>query len=189
MKIMSFIIAFTLFFYPSVVLAQDNNTEALKIWKKIHEVFSHPRCANCHVGPDNIPRWSGPSYGNKVKLHGMFVSGDESRIGAKAIACNTCHAKQNSKIPHGPPGAKVWALAPVEMQWFGKTSKEICEQVKDPERNGGRSLSEVADHIDHDALVHWGWSPGPGREPAPYSKDELVKFIKLWEAAGANCPS
>ena len=119
----------------------------------------------------------------------MNVSGDESRIGAKAVACNTCHTKHNSKLPHGAPGAEVWALAPVEMQWFGKTSKEICEQIKDPERNGGRTLAEVAAHIDHDKLVHWGWNPGPGRDKAPYSKEELVSFVKQWEAAGAACPS
>ena len=37
-------------------LAQD---PGLAAWSKIHEVFSHPRCANCHVGPDNA--LSGPA--------------------------------------------------------------------------------------------------------------------------------
>ena len=43
-------------------LAQD---PGLAAWSKIHEVFSHPRCANCHVGPDNMPIWSGSSYGTQ----------------------------------------------------------------------------------------------------------------------------
>jgi hypothetical protein len=24
-------------------------------WTPVYEVFSHPRCANCHVGQDNVP--------------------------------------------------------------------------------------------------------------------------------------
>jgi hypothetical protein len=163
--------------------------DGLQLWNKIHEVFSHPRCANCHVGPDNLPVWSGPSYGGKARPHGMNISGGESRIGAEYIACTTCHTKHNAQIPHGPPGAEVWALAPVEMQWIGKSSAEICAQIKDPARNGGRTLAEIADHVDHDELVHWGWAPGPGREPAPYSDDEVAGFLRRWDAGGAPCPA
>ena len=182
--------------------AQGNETEnkiaqqitvdtkkSLKLWAKLHEVFSHPRCVNCHVGADNIPRWSGPSYGKKVRPHGMNIDAGESRIGTDHLQCSTCHSKQNSAKRHGPPGAEGWALAPVEMQWFGKTSKEICEQVKDKERNGDRTLLEVVDHIDHDPLVAWGWQPGPGREPAPYSKKEVMKIMQNWIATGALCPT
>jgi len=35
--------------------------EGLLAFQRIYEVVSHPRCANCHVGADNIPMWSGPS--------------------------------------------------------------------------------------------------------------------------------
>jgi hypothetical protein len=37
--------------------AQDSG---LDTWRKIHDVFSHARCANCHVGSDNRPMWSEP---------------------------------------------------------------------------------------------------------------------------------
>jgi hypothetical protein len=30
--------------------------------------------------------------------------------------------------------------------------------------NGQRTLDDVADHVGHDALVLWGWNPGPARE-------------------------
>lgn len=166
-------------------------TEALAQWNKVFEVFSHPRCANCHVPEDNRPRWSGPSYGlndGEWKYHGMNINGDESRIGINSIPCSACHATSNSELPHGPPGAPVWLLAPVEMNWWEKSSAEICEQIKDPARNGGRTLQEVADHINHDALVHWGWDPGPGREPAPYSIKEIVAALESWAASGAPCP-
>jgi hypothetical protein len=36
-------------------LAQDTGSA---VWGKIHEVFSHPRCTNCHVSSDNVPIWS-----------------------------------------------------------------------------------------------------------------------------------
>ena len=114
--------------------AQENG---LELWAKIYSVFSHPRCANCHVGPDNIPRWSGNSYG-EPRPHGMHVSAGDSRIGAELMPCATCHGRRNSELPHGPPGAEKWLLPPVEMQWWEKSSREICAQIKDPARNGGR---------------------------------------------------
>ncbi len=166
--------------------------EALAAWDKVFEVFSHPRCANCHVPADNRPRWSGPSYGleeGEWAYHGMNVDGGMSRDGRDSMPCTTCHATSNAELPHGPPGAPHWALAPVEMVWWQQSSKQICEQIKDLDRNGGRTLEEVADHIDHDALVHWGWEPGPGREPAPYSIEETVAAFMSWAEAGAPCPS
>lgn len=174
-------------------LERENSPEPLKAqeasraWNKIYEVFSHPRCANCHVPDDNLPRWSGPNYG-KTSVHGMHISGGPSRIGVETVMCSTCHAHTNSDEPHGPPGAPVWMLAPVEMLWWQQSSKQICEQIKDPARNGGRTLEEVAHHIEEDELVHWGWNPGIGREPAPYSARETAAFVNLWADAGAPCP-
>lgn len=166
--------------------AQENR-DGLEHWQKLYEVFSHPRCANCHVPEDNRPRWSGPSYGESG-FHGMNIDAGVSRIGADSIICSTCHAQTNSDEPHGPPGSPIWMLAPVQMVWWEQTSKQICEQIKDPQRNGGRDLAAIAAHIRHDKLVHWGWAPGPGREPAPYSIEETAQFVDLWAAAGAPCP-
>ena len=71
----------------------------------------------------------------------------------------------------------------------GAQSREICEQIKNPAKNGSGPFDDVADHVGHDALVLWGWNPGPGREPAPYSAAELVGFILQWDALGAPCPA
>lgn len=157
-------------------------------WEKVHAVFAHPRCANCHV-EDEHPRWSGPHYGG-TRFHAFNVQrGDDgSGFGNAGLRCSTCHFETNSQVLHGPPGAENWHLAPAEMVWFGKTSAEICEQIKDPARNGDRSLQEVATHVRDDALVAWGWDPGPGREPAPGSAEETYEAILAWEAAGAPCP-
>lgn len=178
----------------AVQIEAVSEEEALANWAKVFETFSHPRCANCHVPDDNRPRWSGPSYGDGPngqgwRYHGMNIHGGESRFGVETLPCTACHAATNSDMPHGPPGSPVWALAPVEMVWWQRSSLEICEQIKDPERNGGRTLEEVADHVSHDALVHWGWDPGPGREPAPYSAEEVTNYIRVWAASGAPCPS
>lgn len=157
-------------------------------WEKVHAVFAHPRCANCHV-EDEHPRWSGPHYG-ETRIHAFNVQrGDDgSGFGNVGLRCTTCHFETNSQVLHGPPGAENWHLAPVEMVWFGKTSAEICAQIKDPERNGDRSLQEVATHVRDDALVAWGWNPGPGRQPAPGSAEETYQAILAWEASGAPCP-
>jgi len=165
-------------------LAQD---DGLALWERIYEVFSHPRCVNCHVPADNRPRWSGPGYG-EARAHGMNIDAGPDRIGAMTLVCNTCHTQQNSSLPHGPPGAFIWALAPVQMDWWEKSSAYICAQIKDPARNGGRDLEGIASHLEHDALVRWGWEPGPGREPAPYSVEEVAGFVRAWAEAGAACP-
>jgi hypothetical protein len=58
--------------------------EGLKAWDRAYEVTSHPRCANCHVGPSERQMWSGQVYG-KTRVHGMNVMAGESRIGAETI--------------------------------------------------------------------------------------------------------
>ncbi|MEL7487050.1 MAG: hypothetical protein AAGJ87_07540 [Pseudomonadota bacterium] len=168
-------------------VAQDA-AAGLAAWEKIYSVVSHPRCANCHVA-DGRPMWSGPSYG-EARVHGMNVGGDPNLLfGNPGLFCNTCHMAENSEKPHGPPGAEVWHLPPPEMVWWKRTSAEICAQLQDPERNGGRTLADVETHVAEDALVAWGWAPGPGREPAPYSAEETAQFIADWAQNGAPCPA
>lgn len=164
--------------------------EGLAAWSRIYEVASHPRCSNCHVGADNIPMWSGPTYG-KTRAHGMNINAGESRIGAEFVACSTCHALREAglnDVPHAAPQVAMdWMLAPVEAEWFGKSSVEICNQLRDPERNGDRDHLALASHLDHDLILHWAWNPGGGREPAPYSLQEHVNDVLAWGVAGFPC--
>lgn len=166
---------------------EEDKVKGVEVWGNIYQVLSHPRCANCHVADDR-PRWSGKSYG-KTRLHGMNVQATETRMGMPGQQmCSTCHAETNSDLPHGPPGVKEWKLAPVEMVWWEKSSKELCAIVKDPTKTGGRDIKSFADHIGHDPLVAWGWKPGVGREPAPFSADETVAMLEQWLALGLPCP-
>ena len=163
--------------------------QGLEAWARIYEVTSHPRCSNCHVGPDNIPMWSGPSYG-RARPHGMRINAGESRIGAEYVLCSTCHAQRDglNDVPHAAPQVAMnWQLAPVEAEWFGKSSVEICNQLRDPDRNGGRDHLDLASHLDHDLILHWAWSPGGGREPAPYSLQSHVNDVLAWGVAGFPC--
>ena len=163
--------------------------QGLAAWDRIYQVTSHPRCSNCHVGADNRPMWSGPSYG-KTRPHGMNVQAGESRIGAETIPCSTCHIERDSlnDMPHAAPQvAMAWQLAPVEAEWFGKSSTEVCNQLRDPERNDGRTFLDIAGHLDHDLILHWAWNPGGSREPAPFSLQEHVDDVLAWGVAGMPC--
>ncbi len=58
------------------------------------------------------------------------------------------------------------------MTWEGKTLGEICNQIKDPSRNGGRSLGDLVHHIGMHTLVGRAWAPGFGRHLAPGTQKE-----------------
>jgi len=168
--------------------------DGLLAFDRIFDVVSHPRCANCHTGADNIPMWYGGSEG-PARPHGMNIQAGESRIGAETLLCSTCHMTTENlgSDPHAPPRAGLdWQLAPVEFEWFDKTPAEICAQMSDPERNGGRDWLGLAEHLVDDAGHHgfvlWGWNPGGGREPAPYSLQAHVDDVLAWGAAGMPCP-
>ena len=175
--------------------ATATEAEGLEAWTRIYEVASHPRCSNCHTGASDRPMWSGPSYG-KTRVHGMNIRAGESRIGAEYIPCQTCHTTKSedwdnaNAMPHTAPRvAMFWQLAPVEADWFGRSSVQICEQLRDPARNGDRDMLALAEHLDHDLILHWAWNPGGGREPAPYSLQEHVNDILIWGVAGMPCPT
>jgi hypothetical protein len=107
--------------------------------------------------------------------------------GVVGMRCESCHQDHNLQFAR-VPGAPGWHVAPLEMAWVGKTPRQICEQLKDPKRNGGKTLAEIVDHNAHDKLVAWGWSPGHGREPAPGTQAELGRLVATWVETGAECP-
>ncbi|GGA19280.1 hypothetical protein [Neptunicoccus cionae] len=162
--------------------------QGLEAWERMFAVVSHPRCANCHVGPSDRPMWSGESYG-RTRPHGMNIRAGDSRIGAETLPCATCHLGENSNVPHSPPAVPDdWRLAPVEAHWFGQSAQTICNQLRDPELNGDRDYTEIAEHLGHDVILHWAWEPGGNREPAPGTLAAHIEDILHWGAAGMPCP-
>lgn len=165
---------------------EDQDARSVALFEEMFKVLSHPRCVNCHP-PDNSPRQAMDSH-----MHNPPVErGGETGFGAVGMRCSTCHGTENVPFLTGDgsiPGHDPWHLAPIEMAWLGKSSTEICEQLKDPARNGDRTLAEIQEHNAEDGLVGWGWHPGEGREPAPGSQEVFGELTKAWIETGALCP-
>lgn len=144
-------------------------------------VLLHPRCVNCHVQGDS------PAQGATFARHEPpVVRGPEDR-GVVGMECSGCHQDQNLQLSR-VPGAPDWRLPPKVMAWEGRSTGALCEQLKDRERNGGRTLEQVVDHAGHDAFVTWGWAPGADRAPAPGSQAEFAALLAAWVESGAECP-
>jgi len=157
-------------------------------WKAFEEmatVLTGPRCINCHVA-DDVPR-----QGDELRRHAMNVKRGGDGRGTPALHCNACHQIENAETLHAPPGAKDWRMPPpkMKMAWLGLATPALCETLKDPARNGGRSLAALEEHLRDDPFLFlkWAWSPGPGRRPPRLSHDELLARFEEWRDAGAPC--
>ncbi len=160
----------------------DQQARSIALFQEAGKVLLHPRCVNCHPAGDR------PLQTDAMRPHQPFVVRGEADIGAPGMMCGTCHHQANYD-PAGVPGHPQWHLAPIEMAWEGKSLGEICEQIKDPERNGGKDMAALIHHMAEDSLVGWGWNPGKGRTPAPGTQKEFGELIKAWAETGAHCPS
>jgi len=104
------------------------------------------------------------------------------------MRCPICHQGTNFD-PGRMPGHPAWHLAPREMGWEGMTLNEICTQIKDPARNGGRDMAALLRHVSEDSLVGWAWAPGGKRTPAPGTQAEFGTLMRAWAESGAVCPA
>lgn len=145
------------------------------------KVFQSPRCLNCH------PRDDRPHQGDDMHVHQMNIQRGPVGLGMPAAQCNACHNDRNFD-GSGVPGAPHWRLAPASMAWQGLSAREICLQLKDPSRNGGKTLEQLIEHNAKDELVAWGWAPGGKRTPAPGSQKAFGETFAQWVHSGAACP-
>ncbi|MEQ9641694.1 MAG: Isoquinoline 1-oxidoreductase subunit [Alphaproteobacteria bacterium] len=169
--------------FASIKNATDR-AEAL--FEEMAKVITHPRCMNCHPVGDR------PFQGDDMRPHVPPVVRGAANFGPPGLHCTSCHNAENFDFTGAKgsiPGHSPWHLPPVSMGWVGLSVGEICEQLKDPERNGGRSLAEIHEHNAEDGLVGWAWHPGEGRTPAPGSQEVFGELTKAWIEAGAACPS
>jgi hypothetical protein len=120
------------------------------------------------------------------------MSGGRIGAGVPGLPCRSCHGTANTSTltPSiaSVPGSAAWVLAPASMAWQGKSIRDICLQIQDPARNGGRSLEKLRDHVAKDAVVAWAFEPGEGRAPAPGTQAQLAALIAAWIETGAQCP-
>jgi hypothetical protein len=153
----------------------------------VQQVLQHPRCMNCHPTGDR------PLQGDDSHVHLQNIQRGEDGHGPAGLSCNACHGPANPPASYGfhaPPGvASGWHLPPPNMRMtFERVSAhDLCEQLKDPGRTGGKDMPAMIAHLSTD-LVLWGWSPGYGRAPVPIPHDRFVAAWTSWAAAGAPCP-
>lgn len=164
----------------------DRGRRSVALFEEAGKVILSPRCVNCHPAGDR------PLQGDDEHLHNPPVARGGADMGAAAMECGVCHQKQNTPLvgaaTKSMPGNPQWRLAPIEMAWEGKSLAEICVQIKDRARNGGRDLEAIHKHMADDELVAWGWDPGDGRRPAPGSQKIFGELIRDWIDTGAACP-
>jgi hypothetical protein len=155
-------------------------SETSSTFDPVASVLLHPRCLNCHQ--DQSPR-----QGDARTAHRPLVVRGKDGHGAPTQQCQTCHQTTNTADGF-VPGVADWRLAPLSMLWEGRSAQQICEQVKDPARNGGRRTAEqIIEHMKTDPLVLWAWTPGAGRTPPPLSHDKFVEALEAWVQAGMPC--
>ncbi|MDC0670435.1 Isoquinoline 1-oxidoreductase subunit [Nannocystis radixulma] len=144
-------------------------------------VLLHPRCVNCHPAGDT------PLQGDQGQPHDPPVVRGPKNDGVPGLQCGGCHQDENLELAR-VPGAPKWHLAAIEMAWVGRTPAAVCEQLKDPKRNGGKTLAQIVEHAGHDELVAWGWAPGHERTPVPGTQAQFGALMAAWVELGAACP-
>ena len=159
----------------------DPKQRGAALFEEIGKVLLHPRCINCHPSGDK------PLQGDDSEPHQPIVSRGADGFGVPGLRCGACHHGANFD-PGRVPGAPHWHLAPRSMAWEGFSTAEICAQLKDPARNGGRDLEAIVKHMRDDPLVGWAWQPGTGREPAPGTQEQFGALMRAWVDVGAACP-
>ncbi|HEY4220354.1 MAG TPA: hypothetical protein VGO62_03410 [Myxococcota bacterium] len=158
--------------------------EGVKAFADVYRVLQSPRCVNCH------PNGDVPHVGDDHHVHAMEVRRGLEQVG---MSCQTCHratATFASRQVGAPPAVPKWGLPPAEtpMVFEGKSAHDLCEQMKDPAKNGGKDAAALHDHVANDAIVAYGWNPGGHRTLPPITHDAFVAAMSTWLNAGMPCP-
>lgn len=164
--------------------SQGDAAAASAAFESMMPVLHHPRCMNCHSAGD-FPRQGDDSHRHTMQVH----RGPEGH-GVNAVKCSTCHQDHNVMGLHTPPGAAGWGLPSpaMPMVWEGLSDRQLCELLKDPRRNGHRTVEQIVEHM-HTPLVLWGWDPGEGRTPIATPQARFLMNVQEWAAKGTACPA
>jgi hypothetical protein len=168
----------------------DRAARSRALFAEVAKVLGSPRCMNCHPAGDH------PTQGDDGRPHDPPVARGPSDAGIAGAPCTACHMDRTVDLFPGAvaryasmPGRPGWRLAPRAMAWQGQPVGAICRQIKDKDRNGGRDLAMLQQHVAQDhALVAYAWDPGKGRTPAPGTQALAGALIQAWIDSGAECP-
>lgn len=169
----------------TTVTAEADPAKSRAAFGEAVKVFFSARCSNCHPGGD------GPTQGDTMTPHSMEIKRGPDGRGIGEQKCSTCHQDINLDGDGLPPGAPNWHM-PGEankMAFQGISAGQLCRNLKDPLKNGGRkSAKDAVHHIATDPLVLWAWTPGNGRTTPPMSHADFMKKMNEWVDNGAACP-
>ena len=159
-------------------------SESRAAFLSAYPVFMHSRCMNCH------PSGDAPLQGDDGRIHAQNVQRGPDGRGLYALKCAACHQEENVAGLHMPPGNPNWHLPPADMPMVfeGRSPRDLALQLKDPKRNGGKTLAQILDHVERDGLVVGCWNPGDGRTKPPMSHDDFTRAMKEWVHTGAAVP-
>lgn len=163
----------------------DNPQKARAAFSEAVKVFFSARCVNCHPAADS------PLQGNDSKAHEPEVTRGSMGRGTEDIQCTLCHLETNTDGANMPPGVPDWHMPTMaqKMVFQGLTAAQLCNNLKDPLKNGGRrSAKDAVEHLATDPKVLWAWNPGSGRTTPPISHGAFLKKMNEWVANGAACP-
>lgn len=152
--------------------------EGLKAFSEVYAVLVSPRCMNCH------PAGDAPLVGDAAQPHKMGITRFSPDSG---LPCSTCHREEGLPGKNLPPADAHWGLPPANQVFQGRSESELCAQLNDPEKTGGRDLAALLEHVQKDALVLYGWAPGGERSVPPISHEAFAKAFGTWVGAGGPC--
>src|SRR5450755_3736272 len=162
----------------------DQAERSRAIFAEIGKLLTHPRCMSCHPAGDH------PLQGADHHEHMPRVW--RSDAGNLGTHCAECHTDNNVTLReaatyHSIPGHPRWGLAPLSMAWEGKTIGDICRQLKDTNRNGGRDLARISHTTECFCEVGWDFPmlqrvgmPDCGAECAGWRSDVFWISVGQW---------
>ncbi len=128
----------------------------------------HPRCLQCHQFNSRVHN------GRAYNLH-------QSRY-----LCDNCHTPRITNLPRGE-----WVAPDVKLDWTGMPPRELCLLIKHNMGSGDVVNDKLAEHMLHDARVHWALNNGMtpnGKFPAvPGGTQEWARDVRAWTAGGMLC--
>lgn len=168
--------------YPTL---PKDSVGSVKAFMLVYKVLMSPRCMNCH------PSGDAPLQGDDSHTHAMNVIRGIDGHGVYSMRCSNCHQAENTAGLHMPPGNPKWGLplANMRMVFQDRTPRQLALQLLDPKQNGGRTKSQLIDHMANDDLVGWAWQPGDGRTLPPMTRSAFAAQVRLWIEKGAFAPS
>lgn len=166
--------------------AYGDASKARAAFTEAAKVFFSPRCVNCHPGGD------APLQGDSSLPHSNDVVRGPKGRGTEDLQCSMCHLDTNTVGEGMPPGVPDWHMpgSEIKMSFQGLTTGQLCRQLKDPLKNGGRnSARDAVEHVFTDPKVIWAWSPGNDRTKPPLARDVFLQKMNDWLKNGADCPN